>query len=714
MNRNMQCLIINNYDSFTWNLVDYVAQVFGEEPIVIHNDEYTWEQIKENFQFDCIIVSPGPGTVTTPADFNVSKAALEQNEIPVFGVCLGFQGLAHIYGGNIQRAPEPFHGRTSFIRHENSEMFRNIPQTFEVVRYHSLVVEPKSLPEQLRCTAQTDCGLIMALEHKLYPKWGVQFHPESILTQYGMQLIRNFYDMACKYIKSFSPRMRNDNFLISNNLKNRSDIKDDKYTKTKLTVLSKKITKKISTIETFTNLFAKKEHCFWLDTQSLGHKTSRFSFMGAVSKEDVITHNIIRETSYIDGNKNFLSDLETQIESYEIVNDSEFPFEFSGGYVGFMSYEMKSAFEENHCIDNPIPDALWMKVTRFLAFDHITGESWIVGLSLPNQENEIQSWITKIENQLADANNNIPRPDGLNIKDFVLEMNFSHQQYMDMIERCKDKILAGESYEICLTNQYTANIKLDPFDLYLVMRNENPAPFGAFIKSGNYSILSTSPERFLQVNKKGVVEARPIKGTTSRSVNPDIDILKLRTLKKSEKDRAENLMIVDLMRNDLRRISYTGTVSVPELMEIESYETVHQMVSAITSNIRSDCTLIDLLRATFPGGSITGAPKLRTMEIINTFENAPRGIYCGSIGYLGFNKVMDLNIAIRSISYDGEKLRFGAGGAITYLSNPSDEFDEIMIKAFSILHPIWSYIHKVGSRFDYELNENILHLKEKG
>ncbi|HWW72459.1 MAG TPA: aminodeoxychorismate/anthranilate synthase component II, partial [Duganella sp.] len=195
----MRCLIIDNYDSFTWNLADYVAQIYGEEPLVIYNDQYTWDEIGALGEFGSIIISPGPGSVVNQGDFEVSRQALEQNDIPVLGVCLGMQGLAHVYGGRIERAPVPYHGRASTIRHNGGALFHGIPDSFEAVRYHSLAVARDSLPSCLRVTAQLDCGLIMALEHTQHPKWGVQFHPESILSEHGIQLISNFRNQACRH-----------------------------------------------------------------------------------------------------------------------------------------------------------------------------------------------------------------------------------------------------------------------------------------------------------------------------------------------------------------------------------------------------------------------------------------------------------------------------------------------------------------------------------
>lgn len=234
--------------------------------------------------------------------------------------------------------------------------------------------------------------------------------------------------------------------------------------------------------------------------------------------------------------------------------------------------------------------------------------------------------------------------------------------------------------------------QLDPLALYRRLRRGNAAPFGAYLRSGAQHVLSTSPERFLRVDGAGRVQAKPIKGTIRRAEDPALDARYAQALADSGKDRAENLMIVDLMRNDLNRVAVRGTVEVPRLAAIESYRTVHQMVSTVEARLRPDCDLLDLLRATFPGGSISGAPKRRTLGIIDRLERSARGVYCGSIGYLGYGRVADLNIGIRTLAYDGREVSFGAGGAITWLSDPQSEFQEALLKAEAVLRPLWDYL----------------------
>lgn len=305
-------------------------------------------------------------------------------------------------------------------------------------------------------------------------------------------------------------------------------------------------------------------------------------------------------------------------------------------------------------------------IDRFLVFDHRTGDVWLVALAKPEKRASALDWIDQTSQTLKSLRHVTRMPRALGMSDISVAMDFGRAEYLAAVRSCKKKIVDGESYEICLTNGFVAEVELDPVELYSVMRRGNPAPFGAFIKVGKHSILSTSPERFVKVDPRGTIQTKPIKGTCARSDDADTDRNNASCLATSEKDRAENLMIVDLMRNDLARVSIPGSVRVPKLMAIESFKTVHQMVSTVESMMKPECSLVDLLHAVFPGGSVTGTPKLRTMEIIDGLERSPRGVYCGAIGYLGYGRIADLNIAIRTVCYDGAAIKFGAGGAITH------------------------------------------------
>ena len=262
------------------------------------------------------------------------------------------------------------------------------------------------------------------------------------------------------------------------------------------------------------------------------------------------------------------------------------------------------------------------------------------------------------------------------------------EHYIANVETCKSLLESGESYEICLTDTLELPAPRDSFELYRVLRRVNPAPYGAYLRMREGAVLSSSPERFLRVTRDRTVEAKPIKGTAARARDRSADGAARDALARSPKDRAEHLMIVDLLRNDLGLVSQIGSVHVPKLMDVESYETVHQLVSTIRGRLRDDVDIVDCIRATFPGGSMTGAPKLRTMEIIDALEGAPRGVYSGALGYLALNGTADLSIVIRTLVATDAGASIGSGGAIVMLSDAVDEYDEMLLKAQPLLDAV--------------------------
>ena len=262
------------------------------------------------------------------------------------------------------------------------------------------------------------------------------------------------------------------------------------------------------------------------------------------------------------------------------------------------------------------------------------------------------------------------------------------EAYLENIAACRREIFEGESYEICLTTELRSEGTLDPVSAYRALRARNPAPFAALLRLGELSVLSSSPERFLRVDRERTVESRPMKGTAARVAEPFADACRAAELRRDEKTRAENLMIADLVRNDLGRVSRLGTVEVPRLMVVESHATVHQMVTVVRGRLRESADAIDCVRAAFPAGSMTGAPKLRTLEIIDRLERRPRGVYSGALGFLAVNGTADLNVVIRTLVASPEGLTIGAGGAIVAGSEPEAELEEMLLKARPLLEAV--------------------------
>ena len=614
----MPVLIIDNYDSFTFNLVSLVAIVTGETPRVIRNDEMTWQEIAA-LDFSHVIVSPGPGRPDRVRDFGVSSEVIRNAAVPVLGVCLGHQGIAAAFGGMVAQTA-PVHGYPSEIIHGGDDLFRGIPETFSAIRYHSLaVMEP--LPPELRKIAWTPDGMVMALRHISRPLWGVQFHPESICTEYGEQLVRNFLS----------------------------------FTATSIDVAVRSIPLRHAPEDLFRGLFAEEQYSFWLDS-SLVTDRSRFSYMGA---SDDVYQGRAGEGVF---------DWLRQSLRQTRVNAPSVPFPFTGGYIGYFGYELKAECGAVNKHKSAMPDCVLLRVERFLVIDHAENTLYLVG-----------QWPDDIENRIEAR---CAKPAGINPVERYL---IPREEYLARIRKCLALISAGESYEICLTNKVLLESEVAALDYYETLRRTNPAPYSAYLKLGDIEVASSSPECFLRIHRDRRAESRPIKGTVRRGRDAEEDAGLCELLAHDARFRAENLMIVDLVRNDLARVCLPGSVQVPALMQVETYETLHQLVSTISGQLAPEATTVDCLRALFPGGSMTGAPKLRTMELLDELEPEARGIYSGSIGYLGFNGTADLSIVIRTAVFRGGQVSFGAGGAIVAQSDPEAEWDEMELKAQALL-----------------------------
>ncbi|GAA1062252.1 hypothetical protein GCM10009573_36800 [Agromyces bracchium] len=261
----------------------------------------------------------------------------------------------------------------------------------------------------------------------------------------------------------------------------------------------------------------------------------------------------------------------------------------------------------------------------------------------------------------------------------------SPDEYRQMIAECQAAITRGDAYQLCLTNRVEVDVRPDPVAAYLALRASSPSHHGGFVRIDDVALLSASPEQFLLVEPDGTVATKPMKGTRPRSADPATDAALRAELHASEKERAENLMIVDLMRNDLGRIAELGTVRVPHLLEVEEYPHVHQLVSTVTARLRHPLTALDAVRSAFPAGSMTGAPKLSAMTILHGLERGPRGVYSGAFGCLGVDGTADLAMVIRSIVLTPDGASIGTGGGITALSDPDEEVEETRIKARALI-----------------------------
>jgi para-aminobenzoate synthetase len=659
----LRTLLIDNYDSYTYNLYQLLAQVNGTEPDVVTNDiEVSALALTD---YDAIVISPGPGHPGHPRDFGVCAHVLTTATIPVLGVCLGHQGLALSEGGRVVPAPAPRHGHVSRIRHNDDLLFDGIPTEFAAVRYHSLAVaEP--LPVQLAAIAWSEDNVVMALRHRGLPRWGVQFHPESIESEHGLALLRNFRDMSSAHHRSTPP--------IATPTR-RASVSADPPLRYRAHV--RRLSEAVDTEAAFVRLHGDSTEAFWLDSSRVEEGLSRFSFLGdcAGPLSEVIRYRVGDQPDIFEKLRKELA--------RRTINAPEVPFDFTGGYVGYFGYELKAdSLRTPNSHVAQYPDATWLFADRFVAVDHLEQHTYLVALSI-DAPTEIAAaqWLDATAATLAALPSPPELPTVTANLDIAPWLTRDRHDYLRDVELCKQRLRAGESYEINLTTAAVIPATEPGLTTYRRLRRLNPAPYAAYLRTPDVEVACSSPERFLRIDTDRGVETKPIKGTIPRGRTAAADELQRLALADDRKTRAENLMIVDLLRNDLGRVCTVGSVRVPVLMAVESYQTLHHLVSTVRGELRADLDAIDCVRACFPGGSMTGAPKLRTCEIIDKIEDGPRGVYSGTIGLLGCNGTVDLNVVIRTMVLVNQQWHIGAGGAIVLDSDAAAEYDEMLLKA---------------------------------
>ncbi|KAL4400231.1 para-aminobenzoate synthase, (PABA) [Malassezia pachydermatis] len=814
-------VIVDHHDSYTRNLLYLISKCFDPEPspellvsrvaVIPHThpalSPHTFEdQVLPHI--DAVILSPGPGTSETDSDFGTSLALLQDealHDLPFLGVCLGHQGLATGLGATIKQLKEPFHGRKRKIVKEQGwerkegfcGIMDGVPDGTEVICYNSLVVEEESLPSCLRVTSRSiddheDIGtIVQSMEHESLPRYGVQFHPESIETTGGTTVLSNFLHNVREIWNQKDPaRVRSwkdANTCLPYHIRSLGSACVALGTSIGICsprwrVLSKSVPASATTLE---HVIAYQfpylaemvfrngcPNCIWLDSASPRDPQSNVSTLtnadfylhydmaGCLTVhhpgEDVGKHpgvhlDLAAYTSLWHWMDQVQRTMQAQTRGLE---KSEKP-SFRTGFAGFWSYEMKdeslslgSLHPDKYragnqgCMDrSKLPAAYWAFCSRVLCFDHET-RTWNMhalvdeggktsdaisalersGVTLGLSEEDALTWFQCVETKLQDTTTSTMTVSPL--PPITLHGLDNAEVYMQKIEKARELISMGESYEICLTTQFEGKVLEEAdynkyFALYCSLRRKNPAPFSAYVELPTVhgtpqAILSTSPERFLTVSDRGTVEMRPIKGTKVRpgwgageedwlaraKEEPDMrafvaaeDRRRRQLLEADPKERAENLMIADLIRADLQSVCFPGTVEVPRLIALETYVTVHQLVTSVEGTLRPSIGCVDVTRRCFPPGSMTGAPKRRSVELIETLERSAddpesttrrRGIYSGALGFIGVDGASSLSVVIRTITMQGANALVGAGGAITFLSSPEGEWDEVLTKLGSV------------------------------
>lgn len=450
------------------------------------------------------------------------------------------------------------------------------------------------------------------------------------------------------------------------------------------------------------------EYSFWLDSAREESPMSVASYVGVVPAELSPLRVDSARAAAESGGEDPFAQLEAALARAPRVHPDTaaatgLPAGLRGGYVGYFGYEARAAMgmEHGHPVpgylpahEAPTPDSLWLPAVRYLVHEHTrpgaAARSWLVGdESWCEAAEQLLSAVLTAAGERASENTPVNAPE---LTEPLLFPAPAAEAYMDSVRASQHEIYEGNSYEVCLTAQTNARIQNPSpelfFELYRRQRAHNAAPYAAYLRCGDFSVLSSSPERFLSVDTHRNAQTKPIKGTIARGATPEEDAAAAAWLRTDEKTRAENLMIVDLLRNDLSTVSDPASVRVPVLMGVESYSTVHQLVSTVSSRLREGISAVAAARACFPGGSMTGAPKPSTMQIIEGLEGRARGVYSGALGFVSVDGSANLSIVIRTlVAHDEGTVTLAAGGAIVADSDPTAEYEEMLTKLRAALPP---------------------------
>lgn len=766
-------LLIDSYDSFSHNLRRLIEVNTGKEVSTIYNDTFTEDEYDVTFHnwikyFDYIVVGPGPGHPKNAKDIGIVGwlfryfAQHPEECVPVLGVCFGFQSMCLEFGNDVLRLQTVKHGQVYDIHPVASDLFGHSPEElapFPSVRYHSLHVtltaDNKAIVPLAICE-ETDndhtSSVLMAGKHAQLPLYGVQYHPESVCSRQGDQLLRRFDAVSRTYNAEKRPDLE---VLQEENLV-KADLQ--MYTRDRAVHDTRLIKSGVFTHRTEPQIYVKKIGISSKTTKPidicnyLSNTERKFFFLNSAAdpgdwsiiglpiegQSEVITHSVDSPTKVLvlkfDASSTEVNILGTvwdfvasrmelkyvpRREIEKVTGDMHSrPLPFYGGYMGFFSYEegkhLDSSKLESFCVGNT-PDTKLIFIERVILFDHQT-LTWFM-MSIHSGESEL-NWCDELSKELASAQNvqieldSVPTSVKLLCKEddkATVKFEFPDRSiYKKQFDLCQEHLHAGDSYELCLTTQLKILLPsyLNTWEMYKVLAlHKNPSPYSCFMDFADCVLISSSPERFLSWKDsedeptRKIVELRPIKGTVRNTESTTLEYAT--SLLRTPKEMGENLMIVDLIRHDLHL--FIDDVLVKSLMVVEEYKTVYQLVSVIQGHLPEKGFFgIDILQLSLPPGSMTGAPKKRSVELLQDIESMQptmsvggrRGIYSGVAGYWSITDDSDWSVIIRSIMhYKDDKAntpttnvwRIGAGGAITVLSEEKSEWEEMEIKLSSTL-----------------------------
>ncbi|WP_261428976.1 aminodeoxychorismate synthase component I [Berryella wangjianweii] len=704
-------LLIDNYDSFTHTLTSYLRSL-GATVRCVRNDRIdipAIERLRGRGLLSGIVLSPGPGR---PDESGICPQAVRTfaGRVPMLGVCLGHQVIAEVLGGSVRLGARPMHGEVTPITTTGQGLFAPLPRRFKVTRYHSLSVQRASLPPSVAVDAWADDGAVMALRHLILPLFGVQFHPEALLTEHGCALLAAFLT-ACDATRAQRAAAREQGASPLPRKPRATQSNDARAASTPQTAAASAAgaappagNAGVATIpqrrahRTLVEPLAESKPLSWVF--ELVHHTDQAVFLDSAQQGPLGRHSVVgllpslclearNGMAYRNGRRiagSFEDALDRALAERAEENPTDLPL--IAGAIGFVSYDHGRGYEQlssRHAARTPMPDARFTFYELLVVEDHATGQLWACAQEDPADPLRARRLVEYAQNLVSRAVS--PPVPARTATQAAFRADLGRAGYEDAVGQLIEHIRQGRTYIANLSRRLEVREGPAPYDAYRYLRTHSPAPFAAYLNGGSWHVACASMERFLQV-RGGRVVTRPIKGTRPRGSCPQEDADMRRELETSAKELSELLMVVDLERNDLCRVCEPGSAQVPAHAVTEAYATVFHLVSTVEGRLRAGMGAGALLRATFPGGSITGAPKVETMRIIDRLERSARGLYTGSIGYLACDGDIDLNIVIRTAVHEGDRWRIGVGGGITAQSEASFEYDETLVKARALLEAL--------------------------
>ena len=610
-----------------------------------------------------LVIGHGPAK----ADLELLKSV---PNLPMLAIGAGYQHLAETYGHRTTSSVQPIYGQPVTHNHSSTGIFAGVPNPVELISYHPWRLASMA-PMDFSIHAVDDNDDVLAFRVQGTHHWGIHADPAALQSTAGATLIENFLALAPKRADTAKEPMV------------------ARTTDQPVSVFTRQLPGELDTASTFINLQGKASAAFWLDSASAHLGQGNISLLGTnlgplaqTIRWDVETHQLDVHTDDTVHSLNvdvleYLTD-----HSWQPAHVPNFPG-FTGGWVGYLGYEAKQATLAGHrnTWRASTPDAYWIRPQSFIVYDHHKQRTVLFAYQDASLLDDIES--TLVFGPTLDT---APAERG----SIEGRWRLSAKEYQQAVARIQTQLNSGAAAGICLTDTFTMAVDdLDGLQLYLRLRSCNPAPYAGYLRfntfDDNLEILAASPEKYLSVDAEGTMETKPIKGTVARSQDPYLDDEVAKKLARDPKTQSENLMIADLLRDDLAPVTVPGTVQVPKLMAVESFATVHQLVTTVTGQLLPGTPVTQALAAVFPGGSMTGAPKLASLAVLEDLEAGPRGVYSGALGWIGGNNAAELSVVIRTIVLDDGHLSIGAGGAVVVDSDPAAENQEKHLKAQALI-----------------------------